>query len=355
MSNLERPYKILIQKNAVIEHDATKPELLEVGEIMVIGADGNVLAGALSDSEYIQIVQGTVDGPKFSDKIYGANVKAFKGAAYAPAEEQVSYIGYNGATGDIEGGSVAVGEEFSFHVVIKGFDKDLYSTRQLRKSFQYVAEAATQASVADGLKARLVGDAAFQDGATAKAGALIRVDVLSSGNDRGIKLTALAQVAGKLDEGEQVSFEIGLDKGFTAATRLAELGYEYLAGATTLETAGAVDSVVPVKGTGTYQAVKDLEEFAQGFQGITNKRGFPVKDYPSYAESAATYDVVVIEHDHVHASGNLEQSVAAPAMTLIALLEAGTDGATLKGGAVVSGLLNTYMASCPGAFANISI
>ena len=98
-----------------------------------------------------------------------------------------------------------------------------------------------------------------------------------------------------------------------------------------------------------------MEEFAQGFQGISNKRGFPVKDYPSYVESDAKYDIIVIEHDHVHASGNLEQSVAAPAMTIIATLEAVSDTATLEGGTVVSGLLNTYMASCPGAFANISI
>lgn len=348
MSNLERPYKILIGKDGV-EADATGLADLEVGEIAVIEKDGTILAGDLSTTEYIQIVQGTVDGPKFSDKIYGANVKAYKGASFAAAVEQVSYIGYNGATGDIEGGSVAVGEEFSFHVVIKGFDKDLYSTRQLRKSFQYVAEAATQASVADGLKARLVGDAAFQDGATAKAGALIRVDVLSSGANRGIKLTALAQVPGKLDEGEQVSFEIGLDKGFTAATRLAELGYEYLAGATTLEAAGATDSIVPVKGTGTYQAVKDMEEFAQGFQGISNKRGFPVSDYPSYAVEGQAYNILVIEHDHVHASGNLEQSIAAPAMTIVAFADG--DSATLKAGVVVTQLLDTYMASCPIAAA----
>jgi hypothetical protein len=346
MSNLERPYKILIGKDG-IEANATGLANLEVGEIAVIEKDGTILAGALSTTEYIQIVQGTVDGPKFSDKIYGASVKAYKGASFAAAVEQISMIGYNGNAGDIEGGSVAVGEEFSFHVVIKGFDKDLYSTRQLRKSFSYVAEAATQASVADGLKARLVGDAAFQDGATAKAGALIRVDVLSSGANRGIKLTALAQVPGKLDEGEQVIFEIGLDKGFTAATQIDELGYIYLDGAA--PTATSTQSVLPVKGTGTYQAVKDMEEFAQGFQGISNKRGFPVKDYPSYAVEGQAYNILVIEHDHVHASGNLEQSISAPAMTIVAFADG--DSATLKAGVVVTQLLDTYMASCPIAAA----
>jgi hypothetical protein len=355
MSNLERPYKILIQKNATIEHDATSPANLEEGEIMVIGADGNALAGALSTSEYIQIVQGTADGPKFSDKIFGANVKAFKGSSYAAAVEQETFIGSNGVTGDIEGGDsgVAVGEEFSLHVVIKGFDKDLYSKRQLRKSFSHTASAGTEEELRDGLFAAIVGDDAFQDNVTAKAGALIEIEKTTAGGNFGIKFTALAQTASSLDEGEQVVFEVVLDKGFTSATRLDELGYVYLNGAA--PTATGATSVVPVKGTGTYQAVKDLEEFAQGFQGITNKVGFPVADYPKYAEAAANYDVVVIEHDHVHASGNLEQSVAAPAMTIIALLEASTDAATAKGGAVVSGLLNTYMASCPGAFANISL
>tara|TARA_R100000951_G_scaffold110353_1_gene108300 strand:- start:828 stop:1880 length:1053 start_codon:yes stop_codon:yes gene_type:complete len=347
MSNLERPYKILIGTVGVAA-DTADVANLTVGEIAVVGPDGAILAGGLATAEYIQIVQGTVDGPKFSDRIYGANVKSYKGSAYDAAEEQVSMIGYNGNAGDIESGSVAIGEEFSFHVVIKGFDKDLYSTRQLRKSFQYVAEAATQASVADGLKARLVGDAAFQDGATAKAGALIRVDVLSTGADRGIKLTALAQVAGKLDEGEQVSFEIGLDKGFTAATQIDELGYIYLDGAAPTDT--DKQSAVPVKGTGTYQAVKDMEEFAQGFQGISNKRGFPVKDYPSYAVEGQAYNIIVIEHDHVHASGNLEQSIAAPAMTIVAFPDESGSGTQNDD---VIGLLDTYMGSVPGAFAAI--
>lgn len=355
MSNLERPYKILIQKNATIEHNAATIADLEVGEIGVFKNDGAVLAGDLSTAEYIQIVQGTEDGPKFSDRIYGASVKGYKGSSYAAATEQETFIGSNGVTGDIEGGDsgVAVGEEFSLHVVIKGFDKDLYSKRQLRKSFSHVAVAGTEEELRDGLFAAIVGDDFFQDAATAKAGALIRVDKTTAGGNFGIKFTALAQTAKSLDEGEQVMFEIALDKGFTSATRIDELGYVYLDGAA--PTATGSTSVVPVRGTGTYQAVKDLEEFAQGFQGITNKVGFPVSDYPKYAETAANYDLIVIEHDHVHASGNLESAVAAPAMTIIALLEASTDAAALKGGAVVSGLLNTYMASCPGAFANVSI
>lgn len=348
MSNLERPYKILIGKDG-IEADATGLANLEVGEIAVIGPDGSILAGGLSTAEYIQIVQGTNEGPKFSDRIFGASVKAYKGSSYAAAVEQVSMIGYNGAAGDIEGGSIAVGEEFSLHVVIKGFDKDLYSKRQLRKSFHYVAEAATQESVANGLKDALVGDAAFQDGATAKVGALIRVDVLSSGANRGIKLTALAQTAKSLDEGEQVIFEIGLDKGFSAATQIDELGYIYVDG--NAPTATGKQSVVPVKGVGTYQAVKDLEEFAQGFQGISNKVGFPVKDYPKYAVDGQNYNILVIEHDHVHASGNLEQSVSAPAMTIIAFADG--DTASLKAGVVVTQLLDTYMASCPIAAAAV--
>lgn len=349
MSNLERPYKILIGKGGVT-HDATDMSDLAEGELAIVKQDGTLLGAGetIANSEFIYIAQGTatLGEPKFSDKIFGAQIKKYSGSSYAAANEQLSYVGYNETAGDIEDNSVAIGEEFSLHLVIKGFDKDLYSKRQLRKSFSYVAEAATQESVANGLKAALVGDDFIQDGATPKAGALIRVDVVNSGSDYGLKFEALAQTPNSLDEAEQVIFEIGLDKGFTSATRLDELGYIYEDGNAPV----AGSSEVPVKGTGSYQAVRELEEFAQGFQGITNKVGFPVSDYPKYAEAGVNYNLYVIEHDHVHASGNLEQSVAAPAMTIIAAVTADAGSK-----AYLEGRLNPYAASAPGAFANVTL
>ena len=95
MSNLERPYKILIGTAGVASTTADVANLA-VGELAVVKADGNILAGGLSTAEYIQIVQGTADGPKFSDRIYGANVKSYKGSAFADAVEQKSFVGYNG-------------------------------------------------------------------------------------------------------------------------------------------------------------------------------------------------------------------------------------------------------------------
>ena len=362
MSNLERPYNILIAK-AGVENDATGLADLAEGEIILIKQDGTIYANA-SDSfattEFIYVVQGTAAGeaPKYSAKIKGASIKSYVAASYAAANEQVSFVGNNGAAGSIEGGDAGIvnGQEYSLHVVIKGADKDLYSKRQLRKSFSFVADASgTEEEVVDGLYAAIAGDAAFSDAAAAsvKAGALIEVSKVTDGSNFGLKFEGLAITPKAQDEYEQVIFEIGLDKGFTAATRLDELGYVYLNGAA--PTTSGASSEVPSRGAGTAQAVKDLEEFAQGFQGISNKRGFPVADYPKYAVAGMDYDLIIIEHDSVHASGNLEQSVTAPLKTIIALPEASRDGATAKAGAVLLPELNDYLASVPGAFPNVSV
>lgn len=353
MSNLERPYNILIAK-AGVTHDATDVASLAEGEIAIVGNDFNVVAAGetISDHEYIYIVQGTASGdaPKFSAKIKGASVKKYSGSSYAAPNEQVTFIGSNGSdAGDIEGGTVVNGEEYSLHVVIKGFDKDLYSERQLRKSFHFTADgSATEEEVRDGLFNAIVADPMFKDVAIAKVGALIEVSKTTHATSYGIKLEGLAQTAGAYDEYEQVFFEIGLDKGFTSATRISELGYVYLNGAAPVADASAAPSEVPSQGVGTYAKVKDLEEFAQGFQGITNKTGFPIPAYPKYAVAGETYDLYVIDHVDVHASGDLEQSISSPLQTIVAIPVSLTAATTL-----VEGILNPYMASAPGAFAPV--
>lgn len=367
MSNIERPYNILIAK-AGVENSANGLADLKEGEIILIKQDGTIYEKAtdsFATSEFIYVVQGTAAGeaPKYSAKIKGDKVTAVKAASHAAATEQVSFIGNNGAAGSIEGGNSGIvnGQEYSMHIVIKGVDKDLYSKRQLRKSFSFVADASgTELEVRDGLVKVLVSDPAFSDGAAAsvKAGAVIKVSKVDDGTNYGIKLEGLAVVAKTKDEYEQVIFEIGLDKGFTAATRLAELGYIYLNGAAPVAEADltlATSSKLPSKGVGTAQLVKDMEEFAQGFQGISNKTGFPVADYPKYAVSGMDYDLVIIEHESVHASGNLEQSVVAPLMSIIALPKASRDGAAAKAGAVLLPELNDYMASVPKGFAAVSV
>lgn len=355
MSNLERPYKILIQKNNV-EHDLADLATLENlkdGEITVVGVDGKVLTvgDTIADQEFIYIVQGTPEGPKFSAKIKGASVTKYTGASYVVADEQISYIGSNGAVGDMEGGSPLDNQEYSLHLVIKGLDKDLYSKRQLRRSFHYTTDAgATEEELVDGLLADLAADSMIQLAGSTKTGAVIEVSKVGTA---GIKLEGLAVTKGAYDEEEQVIFEIALDKGFTIATQVDELGYIYVDGAAPTTTGAASNG--PVRGNGTYKQVSDLEEFAQGFNGITNKIGFPIPAYDKFAVKGETYDLYVIEHESVHASANLEQSVTAPLMTIIAMVEATADGATAKGGARLEALLNPYLVSTPKVHASVTL
>jgi hypothetical protein len=338
---LERNQKILVSKDTAI--DATTLAGLTEGELGVLKPDGTLLTAGetISDAPYIYIVQGLASGAKFSQKIVGANVVNWTGKSYAVAAQQVSYIGSNGTNGAIS--PVSNSTEYTLYVIFKQ-DKEAFSERQLRRSFSYTSDAsATQAEIVAAFVALINADSICKNYVTAAS--------VNNGGDYGIRLTGKAQTYNPYNGYEIVSFEVALGDGFTNATRIDENGYVLLNGAT--PTTSTATSKSPYQGVGTYELLSDLERFALGNSGITNRTKFPIPTGASaiYAESTEKYDMYVIDHNNVHSSADLGKETSEPMQTIIAVPYDAAAGT----GAELEALLNPWMASCPRAFANINL
>ena len=342
MSQLERNRIVLIGKDVNIT--ATNLGNLAEGELCVLKQDGTLLTAGetISDTPYITIVRGgaTTGDHYFSQKITGANVKRWKGSEYAAAVEQVTYIGSDGANGSIS--PVTDSTEYTLHIIFKN-DKTVFSEHQERRSFSYTSSSsADQQEIADAFVELINADAVCKDYLTASE--------TNNGADYGIKLLAKAQTYSKNDGYEQINFEVALDDAFTNATRIDEKGYVYLNGATPT-TVGST-SVAPDPGVGTYELVCDMENFALGQRGLTNRTGFPTPSgLDLMAEATEKYDIYVIAHDDIHASANLNGYVESPLATIIAIPY---DAAAGNGGALEA-LLNPWLNSCPRAFAPVTL
>jgi hypothetical protein len=294
MSINHRTGTIIIGKN--VASTATNLATMVEGEVSVIKPDNTFLApgDTVSDAEYIYIVVKTADGYKYSNKIQGRNITKFEGADWVAATQQVSFVGYDGTTGVL---NVEDETEYSLHIVFK-HNKDIWSQRQHKKTFHYTTGiGATAAEIVD----------AFVDLINNDEETSSLVVAANVGPDLGISITGLVQPYNTLDEFEQVQFELALDGGFGGSSE------------TTLFEFGAGNSVNRENGSGTYELVRDIENDMQGYEGITNRVGFPVPDFPFYAEAANEYDVYSIQHDDVHGSSSLNRDIASPMVDIIAV------------------------------------
>jgi len=104
-------------------------------------------------------------------------------------------------------------------------------------------------------------------------------------------------------------------------------------------------------GNGTWEQVRDMEKFAQGYKGVFNRIHFPIVKPDFRTVKDATYDLVVIEHDKSYQSPDNQYVKQTPLTTVVAIPvpSSGTQMASLLA------QLNPWMASCPGAFANVSV
>lgn len=57
-------------------------------------------------------------------------------------------------------------------------------------------------------------------------------------------------------------------------------------------------------GSGTYAHLKEIERFAQGYEGYLNRTKFPVELYPSDLATGVTYDLVVIGYNNAYYSNS---------------------------------------------------
>lgn len=285
---------------ADVAQNATGMTNVDAGEIIVIGVGGAILNAAaitaLGGDDIFYIVQGKTASNLshiISPKLTKNGIVAHRGTSYAADVQQVTFIGDNGVTGNIN----AVNDtEYSLSVSFE-WDKSLYSHRRDVKHYSYTSDAtATSLEIATALVGLMNADVNFSKQAVAT------VEV--GGGNAGIKIVGVAQAVSDYDNPSIVSFTVALDQGFDSSARVDEKGYVYLNSAP--GTATGTLSLAPQVGVGTYANMKAMEQNNLGFStGRTNFRKFPIVKEVEQIEATGTYDVYVIDFKDTHSSSDI--------------------------------------------------
>jgi len=313
------------------------------GEIVVLDKNKNVLAAGatIADSDTIYIclkVSETFDYTneagslvsgagrlEFSDAIKGANVKTYIGKAYAAKAEQTATLTTTGMV-PIEG------TEYIIRIVYRDIKEH---PGQFTQTYRLIADAADAAAI-DVFVASFVAVINAHPGRRVQA-------TLDAGNDY-IVLTGreIPQCCTNLTD---------IDK-FSMVDFVAYFNYVDSNGAWVIWpcTTTTVVYTVTTYGSGEWEQIRDLEKAAKAYLGNTNKTHFPILEKVFETVVDETYDMIVIEHNNPYLAPNNQGYETAPATTQIVIPYT----ATANQMASVLTQLNPWMASCPGAFANVA-
>ena len=346
---INRTDKVFIGKD--ITRDATcvaganmevisKSTGLADGEIIVLDKNKNVLAAGatIADSDTIFICLkvsetftytnelGTaVTGAgrlEFSDAIKGANVKSYLGKAHTVKAEQT-------ATFDCTGMTPVVGTEYIMRVIYKDVKEH---PGQYTHTYRYIAKSATLDTFG----------AAFVAAAMTHTGR--RISVTYTASTDAILVTALeipdcCTALTDIDKFSMVDFDVVFN--------YVDSNGNWVVWPVTVDT---ITYTGAVYGQGNWEQIRDLEKAAKGYLGNTNKTHFPILEKTFETVVDETYDMIVIEHNNPYLAPNNQGYETASATTQIVIPYT----ATANQMASVLTQLNPWMASCPGAFANVS-
>lgn len=263
-NNLHRVQNILISDGTALPANNAAPTAVTTGKIGIYGIDMTALNPAGGDTittqPSIYIMEAKSDGTlKRSMKINGVAVTKYEAESYTPVRRQVEAIGYDRklATGSIV---VAASTEYNFSILFKNY-KWLYSERPELFRGQFTSSAtATQLTIATQI-AGLINTSSYKTEISAVVvGNGTGVYGLTGASNYGIEIWAL-DVPQNLDTTytlNRVYFSVALDasSGFSTTTQ------------TTIQT--------PTFGNGTYNQVYNLENIDYQYEGVLNKRLWPI-------------------------------------------------------------------------------
>jgi len=313
---------------------------LQDGEIVVLDKNKLVLAAGatIADTDTIYICLGVtetfdytneagsaVTGARrleFSDPIKGANVVSYLGRAHTVKAEQT-------ATVDLTGMTPVVGTEYIIRIIYKDVKEH---PGQYTQTYRYVSTTAVLDTFGDAIVAVV----------NAHTGRRVQATYTTSTD--AILLTAkeIPECCTSLDD---------IDK-FSMVDFDVKFNYVNSSGAWVVmpSTVTTVTYTGATYGSGNWEQIRDLEKAAKGYIGNTNKTHFPIISKVWETVVDETYDMVVIEHNQPYMAPNNQGYEAAKLATLIVLPYTATSNQMDS----VLSQLNPWMASCPGAFANVS-
>ena len=346
---INRTDKVFIGKD--ISRDATcvaganmevisKSTGLADGEIIVLDKYKNVLAAGatIADSDTIYICLkvtetfnytnelGTeVTGAgrlEFSDAIKGANVKSYLGKAHTAKAEQTAIF-------DCSGMTPVVGTEYLMRVIYKDIKEH---PGQYTHTYRYIAKSATL----DTFGAAFVAYVLTHTGRRITCTYTASTDVILV---TALEIPDCCTALTDIDKFSMVDFEVVFS--------YVDSNGNWVTWPVTVDT---ITYTAATYGQGNWEQIRDLEKAAQGYLGNTNKTHFPIlaKTFETVVDE--TYDMIVIEHNNPYLAPNNQGYETAPATTQIVVPYT----ATANQMASILTQLNPWMASCPGAFANVS-
>lgn len=344
---ITKPFKVFIGKDDAQNTNITGGEILSSlmtsggtdelgnGEIVVLDKNFNVLTPGqtVADSDTIYIAMGTAttftltpeSGSaitarkiKLSDPIKANYVRTFIGKAYAAKAEQVATVTVTAATA-------------ARQYVVRCVYKDLYEhPGMFKQEWRYTAVAAdaTPATFATALAGVINADPNSRVVATTSTADLILTARPIAGCTTGLN---------DIDEFSMVLFEPYINY-------IDSDGYEV----------GFVDFVATTnasEGNGTWERMRDLEKDSWGYEGVYNRREFPVILPTSNVSTSLTYNLLIIEHEVPYKTPNNLYLATTQVKTIIAFHN-GTNGDAQQ--AFVLSQLNPWMASTPASFPNVA-
>lgn len=264
--------------------DANNTSISALGsQLAIVGSDMTTLNPAGGDTITTQpeifVVNKNADGTlKRSFGVKGTNVISYEANTYTPAKREVWSIGYNRAT---LSGSIAVNNDTLYKASIRfKNDKTFYSVRPEYFSISFQSSAsATQSNIADQIVS-IINNSAYGTGVNkqikaVKVGNGTGAYGLTGATNFGVEIWGLDianQFLNTTYKENYVYFSVQVDDttGFAAGTTCTQI-----------QSVGF--------GTGTYYQAYNMENFAFGYEGVRNRRMWPI---PTLAYLASASGVV---------------------------------------------------------------
>jgi hypothetical protein len=313
MNNLQRVQNIFISNGSATPAGGSPITSVTPGVIGVYGTNMNALAASATvsssaNSNAIYLVEGKTDASgtnyvKRSPKIDGMSIISYQGESYAPAQRNVWSIGYSRAAA---AGLIEVNNDVNYNFTIRfKNDKWLYSERPelLNINFQS-SSTATQLSIATQIASAINNSAYKKQVVAIVVGDGTGVYGVTGASNYGVEITAkdVDQFFNSTYTPNKVYFSVQVNDatGFGTSTTCTEIQ--------------AFDP-----GVGTYDQVYMLENKCFGYEGVANRRQWPIPvlDYSassSYVLSAAITPTV---------TGTIAEDKVTFSATVAAILRAG--------------------------------
>lgn len=269
MNNLHRVQNIFVSDGTALPTNNAAITAVSSGQIGIYGSDMTALDPSATDTittqPYIYLVEGKTDSSatsylKRSFKISGMDIANYYGQSYVPSQREVWAIGYNRKTST---GTIAVNNSVNYKFVIRfKNDKWNFSQRPEVLTVNFTSSATNSQLATATTIAASINNSAFKSELSAVVvGDGTGVYGLTSASNYGVEITGkdVNQFTNSTYTPNKVYFSVFVDdsSGFDTTTTCTQIqAFTY--------------------GIGTYDQVSTLDSRDAAYEGVTNRRLWPI-------------------------------------------------------------------------------